>query len=442
MRDRQSTSEPPGKRQRTAAPVAARPAIGATTRVQQLAPAPGPAPAGSSTAAAPGASASPGVDPDPEALAGVLAGAGAAAADPTRDEAVIAFGGPTGQLRIGEAIERIGVARGIVSSMVFERIGTGYTKESGAAYTRWARAASRGPSLGFDTEEAFFTWLEAEGVLVRAGGGGPVNHHVRGGPSDLGRFSQRTSTAVPLAASGHHRRHVIGRHTLWQAVDRARGTSGADTAAVDAFVAAHGAGARGGNAWERAYSILQDTVGNLWSGDGAQNSAIGFFTGDLFNAVAGLLGGASAAPAPADAMDVDPAPDGAGPSTAAGPAPAAPGASDTLALDAILAAIDGIQPKFANLAAEYARLKQILKEHAASIDVDGQVDAGAFLELATDFGRNLELDPPHGDEAEHESWRQLFERVSTSSQIFADGTAAAFMAHAHAHPAAGGAPST
>jgi hypothetical protein len=211
------------------------------------------------------------------------------------------------------------------------------------------------------------------------------------------QFSAATQAAVPIA-EGQHRRHVIGRHTLGQAVNRSKDD---DKYIID-FLERHHRNIPKGRAQLKieAYKALQDHVGNLWAGHGGENTAIGFYTAALYNWAKDLF------------------------------------KSETALLKEH---VDSLQKLSIYSAAKDAweKIKYVLVAYLYENSVSSENDQNILIisrdsdliETITEMAKSCEIDLPQSemDKKYNVDAMNLFNSFSTSNAIFSDTTADAFM---------------
>ena len=277
-------------------------------------------------------------------------------------------------------------------------------------YAGWHLAGEGFDSLRKSIDHGHLTFLNADAVadwLVEQGSLRAVNPKRKGNPNTRGalarlnKFSSTTEDMVKIQ-DGEHRRHVIGRHTLWQAVERA---GEKEREAMANFVRFWDSKARGGNVLEQAYSILQNAPGNLWPGKGGENSAIGFFTGDIYNIIHSALKAAIKTN------------DGSAGSMAD---------NNFVSLHFLEESLSKSKT-FGFADKEYQQLVNQFRHQVWQEVGEGEtsIDADILADIAYGIGSTCEFDPPPDEK--QTLWIGLMDRMRESNAIFSDGTAMSFM---------------
>ncbi|RYE19806.1 MAG: hypothetical protein EOP45_12060 [Sphingobacteriaceae bacterium] len=225
-------------------------------------------------------------------------------------------------------------------------------------------------------------------------------------PKKMSTFSTATQVALHVPKnSGQHRRHVIGRHTLGQAVYKSKDTISELKKFITDYSDFDSSGSLA-DCQARCYKILQDHQGNLWVGDGGENSAIGFFTGSVYNWMNSLV--KNAASKNMNYINVDEA------------------ISELFTINSFDFAKEHNSCLVENV---YQFLAANSFIDAAS-GVEG-IDVATLQEYVNSVAVNCEFDPNY--ETDHYTLAKgLFDSFCVSNYIFSDGTANKFMHSAFA----------
>ncbi len=137
--------------------------------------------------------------------------------------------------------------------------------------------------IEYDDWEAFTSALWDKGVLTRT---------IRGsimGPKNMGArpaFTTSVQSDLPVGL-GEHRRHIISSSTLGKAIEKGyedlKAVGGDTLGALNTWITAQGHTAQTTEyaALRTIWTITHNNLGNLWVGDGAWNSSIGFIRGSF-----------------------------------------------------------------------------------------------------------------------------------------------------------------
>ena len=228
-----------------------------------------------------------------------------------------------------------------------------------------------------------------------------VNPHTRSGPKELNVFSSDTKKKV-LIDNGQHRRHIIPRSILWQAVQKAELNS-RDHTPVLKFLAAcnidpHNMSSH--NLYETSYRILQDQPGNLWAGAGGENSAIGFFPTFLLNEINSIITSNIE-----EGIDI----------------------SCDIDAQLVIKSIMEINSPMHFLEKHFNYLKEMFVLLIQNESVENCISVNALLDLVDDFVINCEFDPSPFLGDVNMCFLDLMNRMSHSQNIFRDKIANEFM---------------
>lgn len=137
--------------------------------------------------------------------------------------------------------------------------------------------------IEYDDWEAFTSALWDKGVLART---------IRGsimGPKNMGArpaFTTSVQSDLPVGL-GEHRRHIISSSTLGKAIEEGyedlKAVGGDTLGALNTWITTQGHTAQTTEyaALRTIWTITHNNLGNLWVGDGAWNSSIGFIRGSF-----------------------------------------------------------------------------------------------------------------------------------------------------------------
>lgn len=280
----------------------------------------------------------------------------------------------------------------------------GYTFNSDESWTMVFQYLSENNNILFDD---LLNFLDENGCLIRISLANNkhrkvVNPHTRSGPKELNVFSLDTKKAVPISM-GQHRRHIIPRSVLWQAVQRAECNSEEGHQDVIDFLnkcSIETSNMNSCSLYETAYKILQNHPGNLWAGNGGENSAIGFFPTQLLNTMNSIIVDAEQDEILDNKIEVEKVID---------------------FISEITATMGFIKGHF-----EYLKemLIQLIKNEKSE---DGFIDINVLLDLVDDFTINCEFDPSPDLGCMTQNYLDMLCQFSQSSNIFRDNLAYEFM---------------
>lgn len=276
------------------------------------------------------------------------------------------------------------------------------------AWFELEKMVSSDAPVEFNNSDEIVEWFANKKLIKQGAKRRKGNPNTKGAPAKFNRFSKRTKNRVKLE-KGEHRRHIIGRHTIRQAIERSELDS---IEAMQEFVEKWGGQASSSveALLDQAYVLMQDAPGNLWAGDGGQNTAIGFFTGGIYDAAERALDATIQSQSNEAAID--------------------DASSNAVPLDAIASEIENLNI-FDFAKSSFEELKELywarVLESSTPLSSNGKlfIDADSLIDITYDMASTCEYDPP---ESENQSlWLDVLDELKTSNTIFSSGIADDFM---------------